>query len=214
MPILYLHGLGQTPAAWSKTLAHLPQTHATLCPNLTSFLTLSGEPATYDNLYRAFCRGCEDIEKPFSLCGLSLGAVVALHYAIEHPDNVSAMVLAAPQYAPSKKILNIQNFFFKLMPERMFSEMGLTKTDVLTLMNSMAELNFSEQLAQVCCPVTVVCGAMDGANHKAAVKLAKRLPNAEFVSLHSAGHEVNIDAHDEFAEIIREKLYGMPVNND
>ncbi len=207
MPILYLHGLGQTPASWSKTLAHLPQTHVTVCPNLTAYLTLTGEPATYDALYRAFCRGCEDIEKPFSICGLSLGAVVALHYAIEHPENVSAMVLASPQFAPPETILKIQNFFFRLMPERSFTKMGLTKANALSLMNSMIGLDFSENLPRVTCPVTVVCGSMDGANHKASVNLAKHLPNAEFVSIHSAGHEVNADTPDKFAEIIERTLY-------
>ncbi len=207
MPILYLHGLGQTPAAWSKTLAHLPQTHVTVCPNLTSYLTLSGEPATYDALYRAFCDGCEDIEKPFSICGLSLGAVVALHYAIEHPENVSAMVLAAPQYAPSETLLKIQNFFFRLMPDRSFAKMGLTKANAISLMSSMSSLDFTKDLARVTCPVSVVCGAMDGANHNAAVKLAKLLPNAEFVSLVTAGHEVNVDTPDHFAEVIRKRLY-------
>lgn len=205
MPILYLHGLGQTPASWSKTLAHLPQTHVTVCPNLTSYLT--GEPATYDALYRAFCGDCEDIEKPFSICGLSLGAVVALHYAIDHPENVSAMVLACPQFAPPEKLLKIQNFFFKRMPERAFSSMGLTKANALSLMNSMIGLDFSENLQRVTCPVTVVCGSMDGANYKASMNLAKRLPNAEFVSLHGAGHEVNVDAPAKFAEIIERVLY-------
>ena len=32
------------------------------------------------------------------LCGLSLGGVLALNYAIEHPEKIKGMVLIATQY--------------------------------------------------------------------------------------------------------------------
>lgn len=207
MPILYLHGLGQTPSAWSKTLAHLPQTHAPVCPDLASFLSLSNEPASYDTMYRAFCQSCETFDEPFALCGLSLGAVLALNYAVDHPGRVSAMVLAAPQYHMPKNLLKIQNILFKFMPDSAFADMGLTKQDFISLTNSMTELNFTSRLDHVSCPVTVVCGERDCANRKASVKLTELLPNAEFVSVSNAGHEINVDAPDKLAEIIESRLY-------
>lgn len=207
MPIFYLHGLGQTPSAWAKTLAHLPQTHKPVCPDLASFHTLSNESASYDTMYRAFCRSCEAFDEPFALCGLSLGAVLALNYAVDHPQRVSAMVLAAPQYDMPKNLLKIQNILFKFMPDRAFAGMGLTKQDFISLTNSMTGLDFTARLDRVICPVTVVCGERDGANRKASVKLTELLPNAEFISVPGAGHEINVDAPEKLAEIIEKRLY-------
>ena len=88
MTHIFLHGLGQGPDSWDGVLAAFPEQGE--CPDLTSFFAKGG--AAYRDLYRGFCTWCEGKTPPLGLCGLSLGAVLALHYALDHPERVGALV--------------------------------------------------------------------------------------------------------------------------
>ena len=93
--------------------------------------------------------------EPLNLCGLSLGAVLALNYAIDFPQRVKSLILIAPQYDMPKFLLKVQNVLFKFMPESQFKDIGLTKKDFITLTNSMADMDFTSGLENVSCPVLV-----------------------------------------------------------
>lgn len=41
---------------------------------------------------------CDKFDEPIDWCGLSLGGVLALNYAIERPDKVKSLVLIATPY--------------------------------------------------------------------------------------------------------------------
>lgn len=144
-------------------------------------------------MYAAFCDFCNGFSEPLNLCGLSLGAVLALNYAIDFPQKVNSLVLIAPQYDMPKFLLKVQNVLFKFMPESQFKDIGLKKNDFITLTNSMADMDFTSSLDKVNCPVLVICGEKDNVNKKAAIKLAEKLPNAKFSSVDNSGHEVNVD---------------------
>lgn len=190
--LLLLHGLGQTPEDWSAVCAALPDSSSVRCPALFA-LPRSGA-LTYDALYRAFCALCDDSPAPLSLCGLSLGAILALHYGLEHPGRVGALALAAPQYKMPRTLMALQNILFRLMPARTFSSLGLPKTDLLCLTRSMASLDFTDRLDRLTCPTLILCGDRDKANRAAAETLAAQLSQAEFYLVPQAGHELNRDA--------------------
>mgnify|MGYP004553419333 CR=1 FL=1 len=124
---------------------------------------------------------------------LSLGAVLALNYAIDFPDKVSSLILIAPQYNMPKFLLKVQNMLFKFMPESKFKDIGLKKKDFITLTNSMMDINFTNSLNNVNCPAVIICGEKDNVNKKAAIKLARELPNAKLSTIVNSGHEVNVD---------------------
>lgn len=69
---------------------------------LESGRDVEGKAATYGELYTAFSEECDKENDEIVLCGLSLGAVLALNYAIDHPDKVKALVLIAAQYKMPK----------------------------------------------------------------------------------------------------------------
>ena len=166
---------------------------------------LKGKKATYRELYAAFSEECDKEVEEIVLCGLSLGAVLALHYAIDHPDKVKALVLIAAQYKMPKKILKFQNMLFRLMPNSMFKQMGFSKADVTSLCGTMAELDFRDSLHNVSCPVLIVCGEKDNANQKASKELDRYLSKSSFCEL-KAGHEVNIESPEELA-IVLQRFY-------
>ena len=71
---------------------------------------------------------------------------------------------------------------------------------------TMAELDFTEALHNVSCPVLIVCGEKDNANKKASQELARYLSKCSFYELLKTGHEVNIEAPEEMA-IVLQKFY-------
>lgn len=201
MKYIYLHGLGQTPDSWNRVLGYLNAPTNSICPDLAKLV--HGREAKYPDLYAAFSALCNTINNELVLCGLSLGSVLALNYAIDHPERVKALVLIAPQYKMPRTLLKLQNLLFHFMPKSAFSQTGFQKADFIRLCRSMAELDFSRSLRKVTCPVLVLCGEHDRANQKAARMLAGLLKNAAFQQIPNAGHEVNTDAPERLAEILK-----------
>ena len=200
MNLLLLHGLGQGPGSWDGVLDALGPDPGAACPDL--FGLCGGAPD-----YPALCAALEDyagaLPEPVLLCGLSLGAVLALDYAIRCPERVAGLVLVAPQYKMPRALLRLQNAVFRMMPERSFAQTGLGKRDILRLPASMMDLDFRNGLARVDCPALILVGEKDAANRKAARELAGLLPRATVREVPGAGHEVNVDAPRELAEALR-----------
>lgn len=202
MKYLYLHGLGQKPDSWNRTIKETKVSGSSISLSLAEMS--EGKDVTYKELYSAFSEVCDKEDEEIVLCGLSLGAVLALNYAIDHPDKIKALVLIAAQYKMPEKLLKFQNVLFRLMPNSMFKQTGFTKADVISLCGTMAELDFTESLHNVSCPVLIVCGEKDNANKKASQELARYLSKCSFYELLKTGHEVNIEAPEETAIVLQE----------
>lgn len=200
MNLLLLHGLGQGPGSWDGVLDALGPDPGAACPDLFG---LCGGAPDYPALYAALEDYAGALPEPVLLCGLSLGAVLALDYAICRPERVAGLVLIAPQYKMPRALLRLQNAVFRMMPERAFAQTGLGKRDILRLTASMMDLDFRNGLARVDCPALILVGEKDAANRKAARELAGLLPRATVREVPGAGHEVNVDAPRELAEALR-----------
>lgn len=198
---IFLHGLGQTPASWKKTIAQLESAQDCVSPNLAKLY--QGDNISYQNLYEGFSKICDEFDEPLDLCGLSLGGVLALNYTIDHPEKVNSLVLIAAQYKMPKGLLKLQNILFQLMPESMFQQTGFGKKEFIQLCKTMMELDFSNSLRKVSCPTLILCGQRDSANKKAAKELAEVLKNAELQIISGCGHEVNMEAPEKLSEVLR-----------
>lgn len=108
MKYLYLHGLGQKPDSWDRVIKETTVSDRSVSLSLAEML--EDKAATYGELYAAFSEECNKENDEIVLCGLSLGAVLALNYAIDHPDKVKALVLIAAQYKMPKKIIEIPEY--------------------------------------------------------------------------------------------------------
>lgn len=199
MRYIFIHGLGQTPATWYKTISALGIDNF-VCPNLPALVHDTDK--TYQNLYSAFAAYCNDFNDDVALCGLSLGAVMALNYAIDNPEKVKRLILIAPQYKMPKGMLRFQNVIFRFMPKSMFTEIGFAKNDYIALCRSMMDLDFSGSLHKIDCRTLVLHGEKDSANKKASAEIAAKIKNAALQVVDGSGHEVNVDAPERLAEII------------
>lgn len=197
MSRIVLHGLGQAPSSWDGVLARLDG--GADCPSLPELVR--GKRPTYDDLYGAVRARCDDAGESPHLCGLSLGAVLALNYAIERP--VKSLVLIAPQYRMPRALLAAQSVMFRLMPASAFAETGFDRDGMLALTGSMRALRLEEGLEKIACPTLVIVGGRDRANARAARGAAERIPGARLRVIENAGHEVNVDAPRALADVLR-----------
>ena len=143
MKFLYLHGLGQKPDSWDRVIKETKVSDSSVCLSLAEML--EDKAATYGELYAAFSGECDKEHDEIVLCGLSLGAVLALNYAIDHPNKVKALVLIAAQYKMPEKLLKFQNMLFRFMPNTMFKQFGLKKASK-ELASCLSDSHFYELL--------------------------------------------------------------------
>lgn len=199
---IFLHGLGQTDLDWKETVEFLGNREDIVCPNLSEWL--SEREVSYFSLYKALEQYMKQQNSPVHFCGLSLGGVLALQYAIEYPQKVSSLVLIGTQYVMPKRLLQFQNVMFYLMPKSVFQKMGFQKKEFISLCHSMIQLDFTQELRKIHCPVLVLCGEEDKVNWQASVRLAEEIESAELVLISNAGHEVNKENPKELGKILTE----------
>ena len=202
MTYVFLHGLGQTPAAWQPVLRRLaPENTAVFCPDLAALVP--GPAPDYPSLLAALEEQLAPLPSPLHLCGLSLGGILALDYALRRQEQVASAVLCAVPVRMPRTLLRIQDLLFGLMPERAFAGTGFSRQRMRSLARSMAALDFSPRLPELHRPVLVLCGSRDRANRRSARELARALPDARLHWLAGADHELNTEAPEITAELLR-----------
>ncbi|MGM9975269.1 MAG: alpha/beta fold hydrolase [Clostridiaceae bacterium] len=204
MQYIFVHGLGQDFSSWNQTVSHMNLENKIACLDLYSFLK-RGE-SSYSSLYKYFSQYCDEVSGPINLCGLSLGGVLALNYAIDNPSKVKSLILIAAQYQMPKVLLKAQNIIFRFMPKRAFEAMGISKNDFIQLTNSMMDIDFSGALNSISCPTLIICGEKDIANKKASMAMADHIVNSELHFVKGAGHEINKDNPKELADVLNSFL--------
>jgi pimeloyl-ACP methyl ester carboxylesterase len=158
---------------------------------------------SYSALYAAFSEICNTTNEDLALCGLSLGGVLALNYTIENLKKVKSLVLIAAQYKMPVWLLKLQNILFRPIPRTLFQQNGFSKHDFMNLYSTMAELDFSNSLHRISCLVLVVCGDKDYINKKASIRISNLLQHSDFKEIEGAGHEVNMEAPERLASVLK-----------
>lgn len=199
MKTVFLHGLGQTAHDWDAVInrVDLPDID---CPEL---LALTEEELTYPAILMALEKRYADMKEPLQLCGLSLGAILALDYAIRHKEKVDSLILIGVQIKVPTLLIDIQNMIFRCMPKKVFLDMGVSKDNMIRLSHSMRTLDVTSNLEEVKCPVKILCGEKDSANLKASKQLSRLLPQAELHIIPGAGHEMNKCAPEAIARMLK-----------
>lgn len=207
MKNIFIHGSGHKGASWNETISYMKDNKDILCPDLSSIL--NGKEASYYNLYSAFSEYCNKIDGKINLCGISLGGILALNYALDFPDKVQSLVLIGTPHKVPKIMFSIQNVIFKFLPQSVFESMAFNKKDTFILGNTMKKVDFSNKVQKINCPTLVVCGEKDSANIKSAYYLSENIKNAKLKIIKNTGHVVNEENPKELAEILNEFYKGV-----
>ena len=200
MPKIFLHGSGHKAASWNETISYMGHGDDILCPNLSAIL--NGKEADYPNLRASFAEYCSRIDEQIHLCGISLGGILALSYALDHPEKVKTLVLIGTPHKVPKAAFGLQNVIFRFLPESVFENMAFGKKDTFILGNSMKNLDFSNKLRDIQCPALIVCGKKDRANITSAYYLSENIKNAELRIIENTGHVVNEEAPKALADLL------------
>ena len=202
MKNILIHGLGQSSADWEIVKSELEARGISAAvPDL--FRLAAGKELDYAAVYQGFGRLCDSYQERLNLCGLSLGGLLALDYAVRHPENINSLVLIGTPYDIPKRLLRLQNLVFQLMPKSTFQNMGISKKDFIHLSHSMIDLDFMRSAAQLDCPAFILCGSKDKANMESAKRFHEVMKNSSLVVVEDSGHEVNKDNPHKLVSILQ-----------
>ncbi len=222
-PIIFLHGMGTGPSAWQPQLDDLSQRYYVLAPFLPGY----GEEAgafSFETVREQISRLIErKVNAPVHLCGLSLGALVALDFVNVYPEQIRTITLSAGfvkltdeareqqrQSAHYVRSFDSQAFAEKVLSQLTRDVPSAFKSQALqeiaslspTTLADLFELDFdaSGWIAEVDKPALVLCGGEDKHNLELSKTLAEHLPRATFDLIAGAGHVANLDAPRVFTE--------------
>ncbi len=219
--VVLLHGMGTGASAWLPQLEAFGERHLALAPYLPGYGDNPGPFSIEAARDQVVAFVLETTETPVHVCGLSLGALVALEIARAHPRLIRSLSLSAgfvslpDEYlAPRRASAEVMRSYDpealrrEVLPslvndvpephkERALEEIStLTPADMAYLL----ELDFDARswIEQVEVPALVLCGENDAVNLPLSRVLATSLPDAEFQVLPDAGHVANLDAPEAF----------------
>lgn len=203
---IFVHGSGHKATSWKKTISYITNNEDIVCPNLSYIL--EGKEASYENLYSSFVKYCNEIDGQIHLCGLSLGGILALNFALDFPKKVKTLVLIGTPYKVPKVAFSFQSIIFRFLPKSIFETMAFDKKDTFALGNTMKNLDFSDKVKNIKCPTLILCGKKDSANIKSAHFLSQNIKGAELKIIEGTGHVVNEENPKNLANILTE-YYSM-----
>lgn len=199
---IFVHGSGHKATSWEKTISYMTNNEDIVCPNLSSIL--EGKEASYENLYSSFVKYCNEFDGQIHLCGLSLGGILALNFALDFPQKVKTLVLIGTPYKVPKVAFSFQNIMFRFLPKSIFETMAFDKKNTFALGDTMKNLDFSDRVKNIKCPTLILCGKKDSANMKSADYLSQSIRSAELKIIENTGHVVNEENPKALADILNE----------
>lgn len=202
MKTILVHGTGHRAGSWNETIRLMDESLDIVCPDLSALL--DHQEASYANLYSAFSNYCLRFDDSLCICGLSLGGILALDFALEYPNVVKKLVLIGTPHKVPKILFRVQNLVFHFLPKSAFKEMAFDKKKTLALTKSMIDLNFENRIHDFSIPTMLICGDQDKANIKSSQYFNDHMRNAKLTIFSNTGHIVNEEKPQELAEILND----------
>ncbi|HEX4673203.1 MAG TPA: alpha/beta fold hydrolase [Solirubrobacteraceae bacterium] len=224
-PLVLSNALGTTAAMWDPQVEELERrlTVVRYEHALRGSVAELAEP-----LLAALARvGMERV----SFCGVSLGAMVGMWIAAEHPDRVDRLVLACTsarfgarsEWAARAAFVRahgmrqvahdaLDKWFTPAYVDRQpFLDMQLAfaPKDYALGLEAIGGFDFRERLGEIEAPTLVIAGADDTATTPAdAAALADGVSDSRLVLLDHAAHLANVEAPRAFTLAVLEHLWG------
>jgi pimeloyl-ACP methyl ester carboxylesterase len=203
--LVLLHGLGTGPESWQPQLDELGPERAVLVPGLRLDGGFTVELEA-ERLRRELPPG------PLDLCGLSLGALVALRMTLDDPERIRRLAVCAGFATLPLRFRLLQGAvgtIAALAPASARGELGgLDRTATRAVFRAGRRFDVSAELGRLSRPALVLVGERDRANIGLSRALAAALPYGRLEIVPGAGHVANVDAPEAFTAALRSFLDG------
>jgi 3-oxoadipate enol-lactonase len=226
--LVLLHGLGMSRWMWQPQMVPLGEYYYTLAPDLPgvsgSAATSPFSVATAADAVIALIR--QQGYQGAHVCGLSLGAVIALEVALRAPDLTSSLVLSGGQVHPNSLVMALQHSALARASERQFLKppallvrkypdlvetavddlRTVGKQRLLDALDALGRIDYRQRLHDISAPTLVLCGSRDWPNRRAARALRRAIPRAKLRIVGGVGHVWNLEEPDRFTRTLLEFL--------
>lgn len=205
--LVFLHGLGQTPQTWQDQVTALPAGLKAVAPWIRGTrpgrpLEFSVQEAADEVLALLTANGVDQM----ALCGVGMGAVVALDAAVREPDTVSHLVLASGQAHPPVSVNRLQKLALRATPAGRFAAVGIDKRHALRVLDELARMDYRDRLGQVTARTLVLHGADDRPGRAAAAELHAGIPGSRLEEVAGAGATPHNDQPGRFNDLLYDFL--------
>ena len=231
-PLVIIHGGGDGAKSWFENIQELSKHYNVYIPDLPGF----GDSQSINNKFSLpeYVSFVEAFTNALDLCplylvGHSIGGGIVLHYAFQHPDKVSALILVSSfclgkEIALWVRILSASALCRSLgqvtlailkaikwlahqfwAPFHFASIVSKIKMDMgRTMTNLRGQANvLQDQLPQLTMPTLVIWGAKDiivPTHH--AYSAAKAIPDCQLHVFQDCGHSVYKQRIPEFSQVV------------
>jgi 3-oxoadipate enol-lactonase len=237
LPLILVNSLGTSLHIWDDVLALLGLRYRVLCYDKRGHGLSDAPPGPYslddhvaDLLGLAKSRGF----KRYSICGISIGGMIAMRVAAQHPDKVRRLVLCdtAPRIGTAQmwndRIEEVRQGGMAAIADTVLGRWvspgyrELRAADFAGWRNmlercpaegyvascaSVRDTDLAADIGRISAPTRVIAGENDLATPPDAVRqLASAIAGAEFRLIRGAGHVPSIEQPERLCELICEHL--------
>lgn len=230
-PLVLLHALGVDRRVWGPVIDRLPTDRRIIALDLRGHGRAADAPAarTLHDHAGDTAALLDRLEVPAAhVAGLSLGGAIAQTFALDHPDRVSRLDLAAtvadPRDAFEQRARSgeADGMAAQVVPTltRWFTPEALAANgwpvryardqiaraapaDWAASLRALATVDTRARLPEITAPTRVIAGELDMSTPPEQVRtIAEDIPGAEFIVIPGATHMVSLQTPDEMADLL------------
>jgi pimeloyl-ACP methyl ester carboxylesterase len=237
-PLIFIHGLGSSAIDWKPQIQEFSNDYTVITVDLRGHGKTDKPKGPYSIQIFA-----EDVslllksigDAPAHIVGLSMGAAVAFHLALDHPDVVRTICISNMSAAmPVKTFRQKKNYYMRVLIVRLLGmkKMGSViasnvflkssqkplrdklverwaknpKKPYLSALSALKNWSVMERISSITCPVLVIHSEHDYSPLIHKKKYTALIPNATLAEIPDSGHIVNIEKPDEYNRILKKFL--------
>lgn len=205
--VVLLHGMGQSPQSWQDQVVALPPGVRAVAPWVYGM-----RPGRSDVF--SLAAATDDVARTLDLqgaetsvvCGVSLGARIALEFAVRHPDRTDAVIAAGPPPRVPAVGRVARRIATRLAPRSLYANQGIDKSKVVAAGKEVDRLQSFGEVERITSRVLLLAGAKDAGGVASAQRLHDRIDGSVLQVIDGAGHLVNKDAPAAFNQAVADFL--------
>lgn len=231
LPLVFLHGAGGNGSLWQEQLKGLAEEFSPLAVDLPGHGASEGQAANRISIYRQCIKDFKDTLElpPYVLGGHSMGGAITIDYALNHPEDLRAIILVATggKLRVLPQILEkyrqgiqqpelVRHLYGPDAPEELIKEgkeMLMSVPPAVSYADFTACDNFNvlNELERIKIPTLVLCGDQDVMTPpKYSQFLAEKMPGAALKIIPGGGHMLMLEKPRDVNKAIIEFLKKLP----